>query len=118
MNVVVGIMSFVVFLSNLFRVIGCTRGSGWCDSGLGFINFIIMLVAGAILIFQVATLNKDERNWYKDNLRRYYELTIGQCFYYFIYMTLIVLQYICQCSKCCAGNDDDYELESHRTIYA
>lgn len=120
-NTLVGVMAVIVFLTNLFRALGCTKSSGWCDSGLGCTKFVIMIGLGVTLFIQVAMLSPDERDGYKDNMRRYYDLTIGQCCYFIGYVFLVIFQYICKCCHCCSdcvGDDDEYDLESGQTIYA
>lgn len=116
-NVIFGVVTLIVFLSNLTRIIGCFNGRGWCDSSLGLSSFLLMIGTTVALFVQVGMLTYAERYWYKDNLRKYYELTIGQCIYFICYVLLVLFQYLFQCCCCCA--DDNYDMESNKkTIYA
>lgn len=120
-NVFVGFLAFIVFLTNYFRVFGCTHDRGCCDSGLSWFTFIIMIALGVALFIQVCTLNESEMDLYKNNLKRYYELTIGQCCYFIVYLLLVLFQYICQWCKCCSNcvrSNDDYDIEDNTTIFA
>lgn len=120
-NVGVGLMALVLFLTNLPRALGCYHGRGCCDSGLGFTTFILMLGAAAALFIQVAKLNDDERNYYKHEKTDYYDLTIGQMAFFCGYFALVLLQLLCcmcGCMSSCVKSDDDYDLEGgHRTVY-
>lgn len=100
-NFLVGCMSVLIFLANVIRVCGCMRCNGCCDSGLSCSSFLIMFALIVALFIQIGTLTKAEREFYENELERYYELTIGQSVYFIIYLLMVFFQYMCHTCDCC-----------------
>lgn len=119
-NAVIGVMSFIVFCANLVRVFRCVNNEGCCNTGLGWLTFLFMIGAGTWLFVAGARLSKTERDFYRDNLNYYFELSIGQAAYMIVYCLIVIIQWVCLkwgLCKRCTGSDEYTLTDGHGQIY-
>jgi hypothetical protein len=122
-NTVIGLLTAFVFIVNCFRLMNCIGSTGCCNTGLGVFSFLMVAGSGTALFAMSFRLDKSERDYYRDNMERFYELTLGQAIYFVLYCLLIIFQWLCKCCKCCGScnQSDEYTLEDGHnpsTFYA
>lgn len=118
---IVGAVAVYVCFGNLFRFLGCT-GKGWFNSGLGFTSLLLVAGSSFLLFYHALALNKDDRDFYKHEMKSYYNLAMGEAIYILLYALVLVYQLIVQIyGSCCncksAGNQYEY-VDETRQIYA
>jgi hypothetical protein len=106
---VVGLMASVVFISTLIRLV-CCSSQGCCGTGLSVISFLVMGGFATVMFVQIGRLNRSERDYYRNDLKNYYELGIGQCCYFMVYFLLVFFQGLSHLSNCCSSlKSNEYE---------
>lgn len=96
-NAIAGIPAVYLTLSLFFRMLCCRKSGTWC--GISMFSFLLMASLHALLLAKIVDLSRDERKFYKEDVKDIYDLSIVQMSNFGLYMLLLIIQISVKCNK-------------------
>ncbi len=96
-NLLPGIAAVYITLSLLFKMMCCRKSSTLC--GVSVFSFLLVATMHAILLVKIVDLSRNERKYYKENVKDVYNLTICQLVNCGLYLLLLTIRLCMRCNK-------------------
>lgn len=89
-NLLAGVAAVYVTLSVFFKVLCCRKSSTLC--GLSVFSFLLVSSLHAVLLAKIVGLSRDERKFYKNEVKDIYNLSICQLANCALYLLLLTIR--------------------------